>query len=43
MCLEDLAANIDQMTVGLDDTFQFHCFRFAPDEPDLHIQYHRHR
>ena len=25
MCLEDLAANIDQMTVGLDDTFQFRC------------------
>ena len=25
MSLEDLAANIDQMTVGLDDTFQFHC------------------
>ena len=25
MSLEELAANIENMTVGLDDTFQFHC------------------
>lgn len=27
MNLEDLAANIDSMTIGLDDTFKFHCRR----------------
>ena len=27
MSLEELAANIENMTIGLDDTFQFHCTR----------------
>ena len=25
MNLEEFAANIENMTIGLDDTFQFHC------------------